>query len=412
MSHPPSKDREFREKAEQALQNTKKHRGRASPETLMIRRIVEHAMIKRFRLQCALPNSPLFGKVPPRRLNEALFSRACHSPLQCILQNNAKALAKVPAGKVVKNCKWKIRKMRGNVLGKDVTNFVFNGNSLCTLIYIRLAMTIIISVFTITVITFTATPNTSDDGFDFNRYAQVIDVSSSSNEEETFSGGSGGAFSPFVAHKRRRSSSLPSSKKKKKRQRRVNTTPRDNTTPRQRSSANTTPRQPRDDNGADTTTRQKSRADNGAETTTRQKARADNGADTIPRQPRADNRAATTTRQKTRTDNGADTTPRQPRADNGADTTARQTRDDNGADQPRVDTTPATPPQPRADNSADTTPRQLPSADDTTPQKFVKDDRVMALWNADKRWYPATILTVKTYKNGNTRYRVSCSCRY
>ena len=126
-SRPLEKDRMFHDKAEKALKSTKKHRGRASPETLMIRRIIELAMIKRFRLQCALPDSPLFGRVAPRRLNEPLFNRACHSPLRSILQKNAEELSNIPAGKVVKNCKWKIRKMRGNLLGKDVSNYAYAG---------------------------------------------------------------------------------------------------------------------------------------------------------------------------------------------------------------------------------------------------------------------------------------------
>ena len=56
------------------------HRSRASPETLMIRNIIELPMIQRFRLQCVLPDSPLFGTVSPQRFNEALFNRACHLP--------------------------------------------------------------------------------------------------------------------------------------------------------------------------------------------------------------------------------------------------------------------------------------------------------------------------------------------
>ena len=103
------------------LQNgSRSFRRAASPETARIRRIIEVPVTRRFEMQCATLNSPLFGATPPRRLNEELFNHACEDPLETVYTNNAKELAKVPASKVISIVKWKVRKMRGNLIKRGV----------------------------------------------------------------------------------------------------------------------------------------------------------------------------------------------------------------------------------------------------------------------------------------------------
>ena len=98
------------------LQSSRSFRRAASPETCKIRQIVEGPIVRRFELQCAKPDSVLFGQVPPKRLREAVFNVACEEPLEQIYINNAKQLAKVPSSKVISVIKWKVRKMRGNLV--------------------------------------------------------------------------------------------------------------------------------------------------------------------------------------------------------------------------------------------------------------------------------------------------------
>ena len=92
----------------------------ASPETRRIRNMIEAPIVRRFELQCATPDSVLFGKVPPKRLDEGVFNIACEDPLEEIYINNAKELSKVPSAKVISIIKWKVRKMRGNLVKKGV----------------------------------------------------------------------------------------------------------------------------------------------------------------------------------------------------------------------------------------------------------------------------------------------------
>lgn len=96
------------------------YRTPASPETCKIRRWIEVPIQRRFELQAATVDSPLWGKVPPRRLNKNLFTRSCESPLEEIYLNHAKSLAKVPSEKVMHVIRWKVRKMRGNLVKKGV----------------------------------------------------------------------------------------------------------------------------------------------------------------------------------------------------------------------------------------------------------------------------------------------------
>ena len=100
-----------------------RYRRPASPETQKIRRIIEHPIERRFELQCATADSELFTSQPgsaQRRLNESLFSKAVEDPLENIYSNNAKELKRVPSEKVVHIIKWKVRKMRGNLVKKGV----------------------------------------------------------------------------------------------------------------------------------------------------------------------------------------------------------------------------------------------------------------------------------------------------
>lgn len=96
----------------QVLHTKRRFRSRASPETIKIRNIVEVPMQRRFLKACEDKESKLFGTIPPRRLNEAVFALAAQEPLESIFTRHATALKHVPGGKVVKICKWKIRKMR------------------------------------------------------------------------------------------------------------------------------------------------------------------------------------------------------------------------------------------------------------------------------------------------------------
>lgn len=67
-----------------ALESKKNYRNGRSPDTLMIRNIIAGPICRRFRLQCAKPDSVLWGTVPPRRLNQKLFKAAAKSPLEQI----------------------------------------------------------------------------------------------------------------------------------------------------------------------------------------------------------------------------------------------------------------------------------------------------------------------------------------
>lgn len=119
----PATSSMVRDVAECALSGKTKFRESKSPETLMIRSLVEFPMLRRFRLTSADEDSPLWSKVPPRRLNKPLFQRACRSPLQGILSRHVEALKQVPAEKVLHVCKWKLRKERANNKGKDMSKF-------------------------------------------------------------------------------------------------------------------------------------------------------------------------------------------------------------------------------------------------------------------------------------------------
>ena len=104
----------------QVLQTSRSFRRAASPETRKIRQMIEAPIVRRFELQCATPDSVLFGKVPPKRLDEQVFNSACAEPLEQIYIHNAKELAKVPSAKVISVVKWKLRKMRGNLVKHGV----------------------------------------------------------------------------------------------------------------------------------------------------------------------------------------------------------------------------------------------------------------------------------------------------
>ena len=101
----------------------RRYRRAASPETVKVRRIVEEPVERRFQLQCATVDTKLFQAQPgssQRRLNEPLFDIAVNDPLDFIYVNNAKALQRVAASKVMHIIKWKVRKMRGNLVTKGV----------------------------------------------------------------------------------------------------------------------------------------------------------------------------------------------------------------------------------------------------------------------------------------------------
>lgn len=100
--------------AKATLGSKKPFRKRASPETIKIRKIIESPIERRFQQECAKKRTPLFGNVPPKRLNEELFDAACKSPLEEIYTSNAKTLKHVPSNKLEHVIKWKIRKMRAN----------------------------------------------------------------------------------------------------------------------------------------------------------------------------------------------------------------------------------------------------------------------------------------------------------
>ena len=93
-------------KVKEALVEKKKYRGRKSPETLKIRQMVQGPMKRRFELQCTIEDSILFGKVAPKRLNEALFDRACASPLEKVFTRHASELVNVPGKKVASICRF------------------------------------------------------------------------------------------------------------------------------------------------------------------------------------------------------------------------------------------------------------------------------------------------------------------
>ena len=100
--------------ADEALRSKKKFRRTASPETCQIQKIIASPIERRFQIECAKTSSPLFGKVPPKRLREEVFEVACKSPLEEIYTNHAKELKNVASSKVMSIVKWKIRKMRAN----------------------------------------------------------------------------------------------------------------------------------------------------------------------------------------------------------------------------------------------------------------------------------------------------------
>ena len=63
----------------------------SSPDTTLIRRVIEGPMHRRFRLQCALEDSKLWGQVKPRRLNGPLFNMAIEQPLEDVFQRHQQA---------------------------------------------------------------------------------------------------------------------------------------------------------------------------------------------------------------------------------------------------------------------------------------------------------------------------------
>ena len=83
-----------------ALASDVTYRNSKSPETLLIREMVEAPMKRRFEHECSLPETPLFGRTPPRRLFKPLFQRACQSPLKEILSRHHSRLLYVPTEKV------------------------------------------------------------------------------------------------------------------------------------------------------------------------------------------------------------------------------------------------------------------------------------------------------------------------
>lgn len=83
-----------------ALDSNTRYRESKSPETLMVRNIVEGPIIRRFKMQCATDDSPLWGSVPPRRLNKPLFNKAAASPLKEMFTRHASELANIPGEKV------------------------------------------------------------------------------------------------------------------------------------------------------------------------------------------------------------------------------------------------------------------------------------------------------------------------
>ena len=101
---------------EETLTESKRYRESKSPDTLMIRRIITAPVVARFQMQCATPDSPLFGTVPPRRLNKALFNVAIRDPLERVFTRHAQRVA---GEKGLGICKWKVRKMRDNLKNKD-----------------------------------------------------------------------------------------------------------------------------------------------------------------------------------------------------------------------------------------------------------------------------------------------------
>ena len=97
------------------------YRRPATPETEHIRRLVEGPIERRFTIQAADERSPLWKPNPPRRLNEPLFQTACTSPLDEIYTQHALELKDIPSAKVVSVCKWKLRKMRANLLQRGLS---------------------------------------------------------------------------------------------------------------------------------------------------------------------------------------------------------------------------------------------------------------------------------------------------
>ena len=267
--------------ASKALNSAKKYRSKCSPETLMIREMVDGPITRRFRLQCAKPESKLFGAVPPRRLNKKLFKVAVKSPLEGIFTRHAEDLKNVAGSKVVKVCKWKIAKMRGNLKNKDPAKFVFD-----------------------------------DDKFDFEYHAAQL------------------------------ARPIP------QRQLQQRQTPR--TSPSQQSSRRQQPRQTPAPAVASHQPQQSSRQQQQRQT------------------PSPARRSAFTPTQSL--------TP-----------TRRQTP----------------PPPPRQTPSKKTsTPAKPSTPDKPSTTNFAPGDRVSAIWPGDKKWYPATIKNVRTFKNGSTHIKV------
>ena len=109
-------------KAVTALASQTKYRASKSPETLRIRQMINGPIQRRFQMQCAMPDSKLFGTMPPKRLVKELFNEACTSPLKENFTRCSAELEKIPGDKVVGIVKWKIRKMRGNSIGEIHTH--------------------------------------------------------------------------------------------------------------------------------------------------------------------------------------------------------------------------------------------------------------------------------------------------
>lgn len=84
---------------------------------LQIRLFVVYMFVcRRFEIQCGNPESSLWAKTPPRRLNEALFNAAAEDPLEEIYDAHHTALKKIPSEKVLKVMLWRLRKHRSNLV--------------------------------------------------------------------------------------------------------------------------------------------------------------------------------------------------------------------------------------------------------------------------------------------------------
>ena len=329
----------------QALARSGTYREGASPETQIIRRVLEGPLLRRFKMQCATPDSMLWGKVPPRRLNEALFNVAVQEPLEQIFTRHAPELQNVPAEKVTKIAKWKLRKMRANLNGrKDPMDFVFD-----------------------------------DDGFDFEEQARLIKPVQSQISMKS-------AFKP-VQRKNRLVDLTPTSPPVD------DQAQRSTGRKRKKSTARTPPIRKRG----------KKKRTTGGRTTTA--AVTTPPAEKRPRRRKKRNMhrrvVATTPPQQVRTT----TTPPKKATPTPPQATATTTT-------PPKKATPTTT-TPRATTTTTTTPPKKagPRVTTTPPPTllFKPNDKVMALWAPDNKYYPATVTKSRTYKNGSVKYRVSSS---